>query len=110
MTQLQDVSAETIHQRLLNHEIVLIDVREPGEHAGEHIEGALLFPLSSFDPAQLPQPEGREIVFHCAGGKRSAMAVMRCLEQGLPHSSHMSGGLHAWKSSGLPTQASRPVA
>lgn len=105
MTHPQEVSAQTIRQQMLSHEIVLIDVREPAEHAAEHIAGALLFPLSSFDPATLPQQEGREIVFHCAGGKRSAVAVARCLEKGLAHSRHMTGGLQAWKALGLPTLA-----
>jgi rhodanese-related sulfurtransferase len=105
MTHLQEVPAQTIKQQLHDREIVLIDVREPAEHAAERIPGALSFPLSTFDPAALPQHDGHEIVFHCAGGKRSAAAVARCLEQGLPYARHMTGGLQAWKAAGLPTVA-----
>lgn len=105
MTHLNEISAQTIQQQMQNHEILLIDVREPGEHAAEHIAGALLFPLSTFDPTALPQQEGREIVFHCAGGKRSAAAVARCQQQGFAHSRHMTGGLQAWKAAGMPTVA-----
>jgi rhodanese-related sulfurtransferase len=103
MTDLNEVSAQTIQQQMQDHEILLIDVREPAEYAAEHIAGAVLCPLSTFDPATLPQQDGREIVFHCAGGKRSATAVARCQQQGLSHSRHMTGGLQAWKAAGLPT-------
>jgi len=107
MTKLTEVPAQTIHQQMQARDILLIDVREPAEHAAEHIAGALLVPLSRFDPASLPQQEGREIVFHCAGGKRSAAAVARCLDQGLAHTRHMTGGIQAWKEAGLPTVAGK---
>lgn len=102
MTHVNDLSPETIQQRMQNHEILLIDVREAAEYAVEHIAGAVLCPLSGFDPAALPAADGREIVFHCAGGKRSAAAVARCQERGLPWSGHMAGGILAWKAAGLP--------
>lgn len=86
-----------------NREIVLIDVREPQEYAVERIPGALLMPLSTFDPAALPDPGGRRIVFHCGSGKRSATAVDLCLRAGIAHDTHMAGGLMAWKMHGLPT-------
>ena len=107
MTRLTEVPAQTIHQQMPGRDILLVDVREPAEHAAEHIAGALLVPLSSFDPATLPQQDGREIVFHCAGGKRSAAAVARCIEQGLDHTRHMIGGIQAWKAAGLPTVAGK---
>lgn len=88
-----------------NHEILLVDVREPAEHTADRIAGAVLLPLSTVDPATLPQQEGRKVVFHCAGGKRSAAAVARCQQQGFAHSRHMTGGLHARKAAGLPTVA-----
>ena len=107
MTKLTEVPAQTIHLQMQRHDILLVDVREPAEHAAEHIAGALLAPLSSFDPATLPQQEGREIVFHCAGGKRSAAAVARCLDKGMAHTRHMTGGIQAWKAAGLPTVAGK---
>ena len=60
---------------------VLIDVREPDEHARERIDGARLCPLSTFDPAHVVTqvPPGKMIVLHCKGGKRSAdAAAMLC--------------------------------
>jgi rhodanese-related sulfurtransferase len=83
--------------------IVLIDVREPQEYVAERIHGALLFPLSTFDLKALPSPASCEIVFHCGTGKRSAMAVAKCLELGITHTAHMAGGIQAWKAAGLAT-------
>jgi rhodanese-related sulfurtransferase len=83
--------------------IALIDVREPDEYAAERIAGSIPFPLSAFDPAKLPNTNGKVVVFHCAGGVRSARAVDACQKAGLAHDAHLAGGLSAWKSAGLPT-------
>jgi rhodanese-related sulfurtransferase len=80
--------------------LVLVDVREPNETAAERIPGAVLMPLSQFDPAALPKGE---VVLTCLGGKRSALALARCREAGVPVKTHMRGGLTAWKAAGLPT-------
>lgn len=94
--------AET-HAALVAHRITLVDVREPAEFAAERIHGALLFPLSTFDPEALPDLGLRPIVFHCGSGKRSATAVERCQRAGLEIDTHMAGGIAAWKQAGLPT-------
>lgn len=92
-----------IHEALRKGEIVLVDVREPGEHREEHIEGAVLHPLSTFDPARLPAQAGKAIVLHCVSGKRSATALAQCAKAGVPVRAHMGGGIMAWKAAGLPT-------
>lgn len=100
---LRELTPAEVHAELAAHRVVLIDVREPPEYAAERIYGALLFPLSTFDPASLPEPGLRPIVFHCGSGKRSAMAVERCHKAGLAIDAHMTGGISAWKQAGLPT-------
>jgi rhodanese-related sulfurtransferase len=96
------MSPEEIAQALSRGEIVLIDVREPMEYASERIHGALLYPLSTFDPALLPRDEQRPIVFHCGSGKRSATAFAASASAGVPLRAHMRGGIGAWKLAGLP--------
>lgn len=81
-------------------EIVLVDVREPNETDAERIPGALLMPLSRFDPAALPKGN---VVLTCQVGRRSALAVAQCRKAGVPVHTHMRGGLTAWKAAGLPT-------
>jgi rhodanese-related sulfurtransferase len=99
--QIQNLSPTALNEMLRTEKIALVDVREPAEHAAEHIEGAALHPLSTFDPHQLPQ---RPVVFHCGTGKRSLAAIQRCAAAGLPHTAHLAGGLAAWKQAGLPTK------
>lgn len=100
---MKNLSPAEVHDLLAAGKIALVDVRENGEHEGERIAGAILCPLSSFDPAKLPDTGGKPVVFHCAGGVRSARAVDACQHAGLPHDAHMAGGLSAWKAAGLPT-------
>ena len=85
--------------------ILLIDVREPAEYAAERIQGALLYPLSTFDAKVLPADGTRRVVFHCAGGKRSLDAAEKRLAAGSAHAAHMGGGIAAWKTAGLPVIA-----
>ncbi len=89
--------------KLKAREIVLIDVREPSEYAAERIHGALLFPLSTFDPTLLPEGGSRKIVFHCGSSMRSSKAIALCDMAGFPHCAQMAGGIMAWKTAGLPT-------
>lgn len=100
---LKNLEPEDVARWLSEKAIVLIDVREPAEYGAERIPGALLYPISTFDPAGLPTPGTRDIVFHCGSGVRSAQAVVLCEEAGLGCGGHMRGGLKAWKAAGLPT-------
>jgi len=83
------------------NEVVLIDVRTPAEYAFEHIGGALLAPMSSFDPARLPTPtEDRPMVLYCGSGMRSRKMSEKYLAAGFTKIAHMAGGFGAWKQAG----------
>jgi rhodanese-related sulfurtransferase len=81
--------------------IVIVDVRTAVEYAFEHVPGAMLFPLSTFDPAKLPLQEGKPIVFHCGSGVRSTLVAKKCIAAGLGKATHMEGGFAGWKKAGL---------
>lgn len=85
--------------------LLLIDVREPNEYASERIAGALLYPLSTFDAAALPDDGARQVVFHCGSGKRSLTAAEQRLAAGYGQAAHMGGGIAAWKAAGFPVIA-----
>ena len=99
----KDLSPQQVKAALDAREVRVIDVREPAEFAVEKIAGAVNVPLSTFDPAKLPDAAGKTIVLQCAGGKRSAMAVDQCRKAGQAIETHLAGGLAAWKAAGLPT-------
>ncbi len=100
---IQNLEPEDVARRLAEHSIVLIDVREPSEFDSERIRGALLFPLSTFDPGFLPDVGARTIVLQCGSGMRSAKAVAACQAAGVAVDSHLNGGIKAWKAAGFPT-------
>jgi len=91
------------------NEIVVIDVRTPNEYAFEHIPGAMLFPMSSFNAEKLPSQEGKRVVFHCGSGMRSHKTAEKAAAAGLSRVAHMEGGFGAWKNAGLPYLAIDPA-
>jgi len=101
--QVRDLSPQEVAQGIEDGRFVLVDVREPNETAVERFPHAVIVPLSSFDPATIPDPAGREVVFACRSGRRSVTASLAAQEQGFPYGSHLAGGLLAWKQAGFET-------
>lgn len=85
--------------------ILLVDVREPNETTAERIPGSVLAPLQSFDPAALPDPAGKRLVFSCRSGQRSQKALALAQAAGLDYEAHMQGGILGWKAAGYDTEA-----
>jgi rhodanese-related sulfurtransferase len=106
---LETLTPQEVKERFDRNEIVLIDVRTPAEYAFEHIPGAMLFPMSSFNPEKLPPQDKKPIVFHCGSGKRSYKVVEKCAASGLTKLAHMEGGFGAWKAAKLPYIAVDPA-
>lgn len=75
---------------------LLIDVREPHEHAVSRIDAALLIPLRDLPSRLADLPRDREIIVHCKSGARSARAVKLLLESGFPLVRNLVGGIDAW--------------
>lgn len=97
-----DIQPETLEQWLASGDTVLVDVREPFEHAEERISSAVSEPLSRFDADTLRSAHtGKRVVFQCRSGKRSADAAGR-FASGEPVF-HLAGGIEAWKQSGRST-------
>jgi len=101
---IRDLMPEEVSEGLATNTIMLIDVREPNETARERIGGALLAPLSQFDPIDLPDPQGRVVVFTCASGVRSVKAAEIAQAAGFAYDAHLAGGIKAWKAAGLPVE------
>jgi len=75
---------------------LLIDVREPGEHAEVRIEQARLIPLATLPEHIDSLPRDREIWIHCKAGFRSARAVRFLMEKGFTQVKNVTGGMDAW--------------
>jgi rhodanese-related sulfurtransferase len=107
--KLNELNAVEVDALLRSGKALLIDVREPGEYGAERIPGALLLPLSTFNPAHLPRGGDKQLIFHCGGGGRSAKAAGLLFATGIAETSHLAGGIRAWKAAGLPVIALDPA-
>jgi rhodanese-related sulfurtransferase len=99
-----DLTPEEVAKGLIEGRYLLVDVREPNEVAIEAYPDGVVMPLSTFDPAALPDPAGKTVVFACRSGKRSVTASLAAQAAGKPYNSHLAGGILGWKAAGLPTK------
>lgn len=75
---------------------LLIDVREPHEHALANIEQARLIPLGTLAENLTDLPRDQDIYVHCKMGGRSARAAQLLLDHGFTRVWNVSGGIDAW--------------
>ena len=101
--QVHDLTPQEVAKGMAEGRYLLVDVREPNEVATDAYPGAVVVPLSSFDPNDIPDPQGKTVVFACRSGKRSVTASLAAQSAGLAYDSHLAGGMLAWKAAGLPT-------
>ena len=105
------VTAEAGTALLGRRDVALVDLRERGERQrhGE-IPGALHVPYQDLQEGirdggvlhELAAATGKRLVFFCAFGERSAMAVQAAQDAGLDSACHVEGGMDAWKKAGGP--------
>ena len=104
MNPLVSLSPADVAARLKARTAVLVDVREPDEHAREHIAGAVTAPLSSFEAANLGLTPGKDVIFMCRSGNRTAGHCDRLAARVDGPAHVLAGGLDAWKKAGLPVK------
>jgi sulfur dioxygenase len=107
------VTAADAVAKLGQSDIVLIDLRERTER-DKHgvIPGSLHAPYpdlaDNVGPGgilqELARATGKRLLFYCAFGERSAMAVKAAQDAGLATACHIEGGIAAWKKSGGPIE------
>ena len=100
----QNLTPEEVARGLTEGRVLLVDVREPNETSVESYPDAVIVPLSAFDPAAIPDPQDKQVVFACRSGRRSVTASLAAQDRGYPYRCHLAGGIIAWKAVGLPTK------
>jgi rhodanese-related sulfurtransferase len=103
-SEVQNLSVVEVARGLAEGRVLLVDVRELNETAVERYPDAVIVPLSRFDPAAIPDPQGKQVVFACRSGRRSVTASLMAQDRGYPYTAHLAGGILAWKAAGLPTE------
>lgn len=109
-SEIREVSVEEARE-LMSHGAVVVDVREADEWAQGHIPGALFIPRGQLElriEERVPD-KAAELILHCAGGTRSALAARTLHELGYPRVSSMAGGFARWKEAGYPIRVPRTL-
>jgi rhodanese-related sulfurtransferase len=97
-------------RRLVGGSAILVDIREPMEHAREAIRGARLEPLSALNPGNLAAAAGagaKAVIFHCQSGKHTSDNTARLASCGAVEMYLLEGGLLGWKAAGYSTRTNR---
>ncbi|GLW71838.1 sulfurtransferase [Kitasatospora phosalacinea] len=94
------------HRLAAAGEALLLDVREPEEHAELHAPGAVLVPLGDLGgaaglDAARAAGGGRLVLAVCRSGNRSQTATELLNAHGVP-TVNVVGGMRAWLRAGLP--------
>jgi NADPH-dependent 2,4-dienoyl-CoA reductase/sulfur reductase-like enzyme/rhodanese-related sulfurtransferase len=77
-------------------DVVLLDVRSPGEHQQEHLAGSTLIPLGALRTRLGELPKDKEIVTFCKVSLRGYEAARILQGAGFPHVRVMDGGMAVW--------------
>ena len=95
------MTAKEAHELLTRGDVDVVDVREPSEWSGGHIEGSRLVPLERLraDPKGSLPRDG--VLFVCAAGVRSQTAARIAQASGLSQVYNLVGGTRAWVNAGF---------
>ncbi len=96
------ISAEDLSLALVENPPFLVDVREPAEYEGGHIQGAVNMPTRQLGDFmdQLPDPD-TPIVMYGSIGHRSALTMMALQLSGYEDVRSLVGGSDAWTAAGF---------
>jgi len=105
-TLLRPISATELHQRLIEGDVVLLDVRPVEEYEASHLPGALSMPVTDLE-ARLPElPREKEIVAYCRGPYCVfADEAVALLQTNGYQARRLAQGLPDWRALGLPVES-----
>jgi rhodanese-related sulfurtransferase len=103
--KITEISPSDAAAKAKSGDAVIVDVREKDEFDESHIPDAVhvsrgLLELEVED--KFPD-RNTEIICHCGGGGRSALAAESLQKMGYKNVRSMAGGFKAWKAAGFPT-------
>ncbi|TPI36238.1 MBL fold metallo-hydrolase [Mesorhizobium sp. B3-1-9] len=105
------VSAEQALAMIGRPDVALIDLREQTERERHGvIPGAIHLPYARLQENiaaggmlhELAKSTSKQILFYCAFGERSAMAVQAAQDVGIASARHIQGGIDAWRKASGP--------
>jgi rhodanese-related sulfurtransferase len=98
-----EIDQTSFAARLVEDDVLVVDVREFREYRPGHVPGAKNMPLSLL-PALLPEvPKDRPVYVICQAGGRSAQATALMRAVGID-ATNVAGGTGAWIEAGRPVE------
>jgi rhodanese-related sulfurtransferase len=91
-----------------NSDVLLVDVRTPGEYQSAHIEDSVNLPLDQVDAhlRRIVSDAGGRMVLVCQSGGRAEQARQKLTEAGLTDVVVLAGGMNAWMAAAAPVARS----
>lgn len=98
------VSLDTARAEFEAGRAVLIDIREPDEHATGVVKGAQLLPMRQLGRrlAEIPTSPSKPVFLICNTQNRSSATLRALRERGYQHVHYVQGGMSQWASRGWP--------
>lgn len=91
------ITARALAERLAEGERpTILDVRTPKEWQDGHLDGSVNIPLNQLAARLDEVPRDRDLVVHCQGGYRSAIAASLLQRHGAATPTDLVGGYKAW--------------
>ena len=83
---------------------VLIDIREPDEHATGVAKGVQLLPMRQLSArlAEIPVDPGKPVFLICNTQNRSSATLRALRQRGYAHVRYVTGGMSEWSRRGWP--------
>ena len=98
------VSLDTARADFEAGRAVLIDIREPDEHANGVAKGAQLLPMRQLSArlSEIPLATNKPVYLICNTQNRSSSTLRALRERGYPHVRFVQGGMSEWTRRGWP--------
>jgi hydroxyacylglutathione hydrolase len=90
----------TVDKARINHTAAILDVRGRSEYAEGHLPNSINIPVGELQRRLDEVPKG-EVIVHCKGGSRSAMAASILQQSGRDDVANMLGGFAEWQRKGF---------
>lgn len=101
------VSLDTARTEFEAGRAILIDIREPDEHARGVAAGARLLPMRQLGQrlGEVPTDPTTPVLLICNTQNRSSATLRALRERGYPHVRYVEGGMSEWVRRGWPVVA-----
>jgi len=102
--QIDSVTLDFARAELEAGHVVLIDIREPNEHATGVAKGAQLLPMRQLGArlAEIPTATDKPVLLICNTQNRSSATLAALRERGYAHVRFVQGGMSEWNRRGWP--------